>query len=132
MSAVAPSESMRRPGWIRSQAALGGLASAVVLITPLALLAVPRSDTVALVGRAGSDTDAVVRMVAEAGGSVLNVGGRPDIVIARADSAGFVARLYAAGARLVLDGSTASGCGRADPSRPITRDSHLDFGRSER
>lgn len=111
---------------------LGVLGSAVALITPLALLAVPRSDTVALVGRAGADTSEGVRIVAEAGGSVLNVGGRPDIVIARSDSPGFVGRLYGAGARLVLDGRLAGGCGRADQTRTTFRDPHLDFGRSER
>jgi hypothetical protein len=87
---------------------------------------------VALFGRAGSDTDAVVRMVAEAGGSILSVDGRQEIVIARAESAGFVLRLYAAGARLVLDSRLAGGCGRADRSQVITRDSHPDFGRSTR
>ncbi|MCJ2087714.1 hypothetical protein MKK88_17240 [Methylobacterium sp. E-005] len=104
----------------------------MALVTPLALLAAPRSDTVALVGRAGSDTGAVVRLVAEAGGSILNVGGRPDIVIARSDNAGFVGRLYAAGARLVLDGGLAGGCGRADRTTVVTRDAHPDFGRSAR
>ncbi|MCJ2061393.1 hypothetical protein MKK63_01510 [Methylobacterium sp. J-088] len=86
----------------------------------------------ALFGRAGSDTDAMVRMVAEAGGSILNVDGRRDVVIARAEDAGFVSRLYAAGARLVLDGSLAGGCGRADRSHAITRDLQPDFGHSAR
>jgi hypothetical protein len=116
---------------IRSQTVRGVLGSAVAVITPLALLAVPRSDTVALVGRAGADTGEVVRIVAEAGGAILNVGGRPDVVIARSDSAGFVTRLYAAGARLVLDGRLAGGCGRADQDRTPIRDPHLDFGRSD-
>ena len=131
MLAASNSEYMKRQGWIRSQTALGTLGSAVALITPLALLAVPRSDTVALFGRGGSHTDAV-RMVAEAGGSILSVDGRQDVVIARAESAGFVVRLYAAGARLVLDGRLAGGCGRADRSQVIIRDSHPDFGRSTR
>ena len=132
MSAVANSESRRRRGWIRSQTVLGALGGAVALITPLVLLAAPRSDTVVLFGRAGSGSDAVVRMVAEAGGSILNVDGQRDVVIARADDSGFVLRLYAAGARLVLDGSSARGCGRADRSHAVSRNSDPDFGRSAR
>lgn len=117
---------------IRSRTALGVLGSTVALVTPLALLIAPQSEAVALVGRAGSDTGELVRVVAEAGGSILNVGGRPDVVIARSDSSGFVGRLYAAGARLVLDGSSAGGCGRNDQAIPKTLASHRDFGRSAR
>lgn len=123
--------SMRRER-VRLQTVLGVLGSAVALITPLVLLAAPRLDTVALVGRAGADTDEVVRIVAAAGGSILNVGGRPNVVIAHSDSAGFVGRLYAAGARLVLDGRLAGGCGRADRARTTIRDPQLDFGHSDR
>lgn len=114
------------------QAVLGLLGGVVALVTPLALLAAPRSPTVVLVGPAGSDTGEMIRMVAAAGGSILNVGGRPDVVIARSDSPGFVVRLYAAGAWLVLDGGLAGGCGRADQATAITRDSHPDYGRSVR
>ncbi|WP_210254063.1 hypothetical protein [Methylobacterium sp. 2A] len=123
---------MRILARIRFQILLGALGCAVALITPLALLAAPQSDTVALVGGAGSGSADVVRMVAEAGGSILNVGGRPDVVIARSDSAGFVARLYAAGARLVLDGGLAGGCGHTDRADAPTRTSHPVFGPAQR
>ncbi|MCJ2134359.1 hypothetical protein MKK69_09875 [Methylobacterium sp. J-026] len=88
------------------------LGSAVALVVPLMLLAAPRSDVVALVRGPGSDAADLARLVAEAGGAIVNVGGRPDILIARSDSDGFVGRLYAAGAWLVLDGRLADGCGR--------------------
>ena len=131
MTTMETAVSSRIEGRIRTQSAPGLIGSAVALLTPLALLAIPRSETVALVGRPGSETGAVIRMIAEAGGSILSLGGRPDVVIARSDSAGFVTRLYAAGARLVLDGSLAGGCGRADQDRTPIRDPHLDFGRSD-
>ncbi|MCJ2072383.1 hypothetical protein MKK75_26930 [Methylobacterium sp. J-030] len=117
---------------IRSQVGLGLLGSTVALVTPLALVAMPRSETVALVGRAGSDTGELVRMVAEAGGSILNRGGRPNVLIARSDSAGFVGRLYEAGARLVLDGGVAGGCGRADQARTPPRNTQPASGNSDR
>lgn len=117
---------------LQIQTALGLLGGAVALLTPLALLAIPHSETVALVGRAGSDTGAVIRVVAAAGGSILGVGGRPNIVIARSDSAGFAGRLYAAGAQLVLDGGLASGCGRPDQADARNRTSHPESGLTKR
>jgi hypothetical protein len=39
------------------------------------------------------------------------------VTIARSDDAGFVARLYAAGALLVLDAEQAGGCGGLPPKR---------------
>jgi hypothetical protein len=41
--------------------------------------------------------------------------GRIDVTIARSDDAGFVARLYAAGALLVLDAEQAGGCSGLPP-----------------
>ena len=40
------------------------------------------------------------------------------LTIARSDDAGFVARLYAAGALLVLDAEQAGGCTGLPPKRP--------------
>jgi hypothetical protein len=41
--------------------------------------------------------------------------------IARSDDAGFVARLYAEGALLVLDAEQAGGCSGLPPKRAVTR-----------
>jgi hypothetical protein len=94
---------------------LGGV---IAIAVPMALLAVPLSDTVAVVGASQDDAAVLVRIVADAGGSVLSLGARPNIVIARAETGGFVRRLYGAGARLVLDGRLARFCGR--PPQPAT------------
>lgn len=132
MTTIGNAETARIDDRIHTQTALGLIGGAVALLTPLALLAIPRSETVALVGRPGSETGAVIRMVAEAGGSILSVGGRPDVVIARSDRAGFVGRLYAAGARLVLDGGLAGGCGRPDRADALNRPSHAEPGLTKR
>ena len=93
--------------------ALGCLAS---LLVPLAVLALPQSEVVAVVAPPGADTTDAVRIIAKAGGTVLNRGGSDNVLLARSDRAGFARRLYAAGARLVLDGSLAEGCGPSAPS----------------
>jgi len=100
--------------------ALGVLGSVVTLVVPLLVLAVPRSDTVVLVGAAGSDAGDLIRLVAEAGGSILNVDSGRDIAVAHAGGDGFVRRLYAAGARLVLDERDAGGCAGARWDKPAS------------
>ena len=55
--------------------------------------------------------------VTKANGRVLSAGGY--VTIARSDDAGFVARLYAAGALLVLDAEQAGGCS-GFPGRRVT------------
>jgi hypothetical protein len=116
MATATAIEDLGKPANARAQHRVlhGVLGSVISLIVPLTLLATPRSDVVAVVGFAGSDTaDAdLARMIAKADGTILNVGGRPNIVIARSSADGFVGRLYRAGARLVLDGQRARGCGR--------------------
>ena len=118
------------PARPQHRTAFGVLGSAVALVVPLMLLAAPRSDVVALVRGPGSDAADLARVVAEAGGSIVNVGGRPDILIARSESDGFVGRLYAAGAWLVLDGRLAGGCGRQ--GAPLTPRPDSDPGHSRR
>ena len=53
--------------------------------------------------------------IAKANGRILASNGY--VTIARSDDAGFVARLYAAGALLVLDAEQAGGCSGLPPKR---------------
>lgn len=91
------------------------LASAVLcamgmLLIPLALLLLPQSDAVAVIGAPGSRLPDVMRLVAEADGVILRGGGVGNLVVARSERSGFVGRLYAAGAWLVLNPIVAGGC----------------------
>ena len=54
-------------------------------------------------------------VIAKANGRIL--ASNDYVTIARSDDAGFVARLYAAGALLVLDAEQAGGCSGLPPSR---------------
>jgi hypothetical protein len=54
-------------------------------------------------------------VIAKAGGRIL--ASNDYVTIARSDDAGFVARLYAAGALLVLDAEQAGGCSGLSPKR---------------
>lgn len=90
---------------------LGALGCGLALFAPLAVLAAPGSEVVAVVGRPGDTAADLAGRVALAGGAILNAGGSDTVILARSDRAGFVARLYAAGAGLVLDAGTAAGCG---------------------
>jgi hypothetical protein len=56
--------------------------------------------------------------IAKANGQIL--ASNNYVTIARSDDAGFVARLYAAGALLVLDAEQAGGCSGLPPSRAAT------------
>ncbi|MGU3466340.1 hypothetical protein ACLBXO_15940 [Methylobacterium sp. C33D] len=102
------------------RAAQGLLGGMIVLVVPIALLVVPQSESVVVVGSPGSGTPDLARIVAAAGGTILSLGGRPSIVVARADGGGFARRLYGAGARLVLDGRLARYCGRSSGSADLT------------
>ena len=55
--------------------------------------------------------------IAKANGRIL--ASNDYFTIARSDDAGFVARLYAAGALLVLDAEQAGGCSGLPPSRAL-------------
>ncbi|MBR1274639.1 hypothetical protein [Bradyrhizobium sp. AUGA SZCCT0283] len=56
--------------------------------------------------------------IAKANGRIL--ASNNYVTIARSDDAGFVVRLYAAGALLVLDAEQAGGCSGLPPSRPAS------------
>lgn len=96
---------------------IGVLGVATALAIPFAALVAPRADVVAVVLAPGSAATELVRVVAEAEGAILDAGGAGNVVIARSDRDGFAARLYAAGARLVLDAGRAAGCGTAGRGR---------------
>ncbi|MDY0957652.1 hypothetical protein SOM26_03025 [Sphingomonas sp. CFBP8993] len=64
----------------------------------------PAGRLVAVVG----DAAQAVRIVAEAGGQVVEV--RRGATLARSDTPGFVRRLYASGAPAVIEGRIAAGC----------------------
>lgn len=98
---------------------LGGLGCLIGVLVPLAVLALPRSEVVAVVGMPGGGAADSIRIVAEAGGTLLNRGGPDNVVLARSDQAGFATRLYAAGASLVLDGRVAEGCGPSTARTPL-------------
>ena len=78
-----------------------------ILVLPVSVMAVPTSDTVAVIGPPGRDTAAIV---ARAGGTILRLGGWDNVLVVRAGSTDFVARLYASGAWLVIDAQFATAC----------------------
>ncbi|MDR7039387.1 DNA-binding NarL/FixJ family response regulator [Methylobacterium sp. BE186] len=83
------------------------------LFVPFALLAMPSATMVAVVVAPGRDTADLARIIAEADGAIVNAGGSDNVILAHSDSHGFVSRLYAAGAHLVLNADLAKGCGPA-------------------
>ena len=96
--------------------------AAVVMVGMLTLLGLsafalePRAGEPVAVFAPFMSADGVAGLVAAAGGALLAVGGRADVVIATAQEPGFSARLYAAGALLVLDARAAPWC-----RQPVTR-----------
>ncbi len=89
---------------------LGPLAILATLVLPAGLVALPTSETVAVIGPPGQDVAAIV---ARAGGTILRLGGGTNVLVVRAGSADLVSRLYAAGAWLVIDARFATGCAPA-------------------
>ena len=83
------------------------LAALVLVVWTMIMLAMPfvgpKGRQVAVVG----DPARAMRAIAAAGGKIVEV--RRGAILAQG-SAGFPARLYAAGAPLVLEGRLASGC----------------------
>jgi hypothetical protein len=90
----------------------GGLALALAAMAaaPLIALALPRDGKVAIVAAPGTGADAMARLVARAGGAIVRLGPTANVIVATSDAPGFVARLYGAGAWLVLDALVADAC----------------------
>jgi hypothetical protein len=88
-----------------------GVLAAWTSLSAALVFAMPAGRSLAVLA---SDRDGV-RLVVGAGGLPL----RQDrlLTIARSDEPGFVARLYAAGALLVLDAEEAGGCSGRAPTR---------------
>ncbi len=88
----------------------------LVLLCPLLVLAAPRSESVAVVGGPSRTLHEMASIVAGAGGDILRASGAGNVIIARSNEPGFVLRLYAGGAWLVLDPIVATLCGVDAPS----------------
>jgi len=101
---------------IRRPLAFAGYAALVVAGWLLAVLALtfasPSGKAMAIIGA----PEQAMAAVAAADGQVVSAG--RFVTIARSDDAHFVARLYAAGARLVLDAEQAGGCSGLPPRKP--------------
>lgn len=91
----------------------------LVLLCPLLVLAAPRGESVAVVGGPNSTPPELASIVAGAGGDILRAGGADNVIIARSKEPGFVLRLYAGGAWLVLDPIVTTLCGADAPSRHV-------------
>jgi hypothetical protein len=95
-----------------------GIAAAVVLVAcgwlsvviALTFASAP-GKSMAIVGSPSQALTAIVK----SNGQLL--ASNSYVTIARSDDSGFVARLYAAGARLVLDAEQAGGCSGLPPKR---------------
>ncbi|GJD96174.1 hypothetical protein [Methylobacterium iners] len=98
-------------------AARGIAGVALVLLCPFLVLAAPRGDTVAVVGGPARTMPEMARIVAGAGGDILRAGAADNVIIARSGEPGYVLRLYAEGAWLVLDPIVATLCGADLPPR---------------
>jgi hypothetical protein len=105
--------------WLRP---LGRIAGAIALVA-CGWLALVVALTFA---SAPGQSMAIVGPPAQALGAVIKANGHilasnAYVTIARSDDAGFVARLYAAGALLVLDAEQTGGCGGLRPKRFAAR-----------
>jgi len=80
------------------------LASWVVIVAVLTFVTAGPDLSVAVIARRGQ----AVAVTAAAGGRLLDAGDY--MAIARSDEPGFIGRLYAAGALLVVDARVAEGC----------------------
>jgi hypothetical protein len=94
--------------------------AALVVASVLAMAALqahPRDGAqVAAVFSPWTDGGGAIARVAQAGGLVVRRGIFDTIVVVQSDQPGLIARLYAAGAWLVIDPATLGGClaGRSD------------------
>ena len=113
----------------RSSMRSGRVASAVALVI-FGWLAVVVALTF---GSAPGKSMAVIGPPSQALAAIAKANGRilasnDYFTIARSDDAGFVARLYAAGALLVLDAEQAGGCTGLSPSLRATRSARSAAG----
>jgi len=88
----------------------GSFSLAATLAPFVAALAPQDGAPVAVILAPWAETGEAVEVVAAADGALLAASGGGRVAIARADAPGFAARLYAAGAALVIDAGAAAGC----------------------
>lgn len=105
-------EPSRRPARIAAYVALLVCGWLVLLI---ALTFAGPQKTLAVIGPQAQTIAAIV----EARGQILRAYGY--VTLARSDQAGFVGRLYSAGALLVLDADQAGGCTGPPPKRAAAK-----------
>lgn len=111
MTIEASSHSRRWRALRRIAAALALVAAGWFALVVALTFASPPGKSMAVVGPPAQALAAIVK----ANGHVLASSNY--LTIARSDDAGFVARLYAAGALLVLDAEQAGGCSGLPPKR---------------
>src|SRR5436853_5764972 len=110
MTTDEPVQKMLRP-WDRIAGAIALVAGGwLVVVIALTFGSAP-GKSMAIIGRPAQ----ALAVVAKANGRIL--ASTNYVTIARSDDAGFVARLYAAGALLVLDAEQAGGCSGLPPRR---------------
>ena len=105
----------RLPSWLRPLGKIAGAIALVVcgwlaLVIALTFGSAP-GKSMAIIGPPSQ----ALAAIAKANGRIL--ASNDYVTIARSDDAGFVARLYAAGALLVLDAEQAGGCSGLPPKR---------------
>jgi hypothetical protein len=101
-------------GWLRPSGRIAGAIALVaggwlVVVIALTFGSAP-GKSMAIIGPPAQ----ALAVVAKANGRIL--ASNDYVTIARSDDAGFVARLYAAGALLVLDAEQAGGCSGLPPT----------------
>lgn len=82
----------------------------LLALAPALVLALPRDGAVAVIAAPGTGADGMARLVAAAGGAIVRLGPAANVIVATSAEPGFVARLYGAGALLVLDAVAAQAC----------------------
>jgi len=97
--------------WRRIAGAIGLVICGWVAVVVALTFGSARGKSMAIIGPPSQ----ALAVIARAEGRVL--ASSDYVTIARSDDAGFVARLYAAGALLVLDAEQAGGCSGLPPKR---------------
>lgn len=89
---------------------LVALNAACALGVIVAIAMVPTGTRLVVVGSPFSSPGAMMTVIAQAGGRLVNGGAASWIVVAEGTTADFASRLRASGALLVLDGRLAAAC----------------------
>lgn len=95
------------------------IALALLVCAPMVVLALPRSERVAVIGPPWAGAAELLAIVVEAGGDPVRAGGHGNVVIAHSPQSDFVWRLYAAGAWFVISPLLAKGCSPTSPETTL-------------